>query len=270
MVIALVISLVLWNLPFGALVLFPFKLLATWMHELSHGLVMMASGAGFDRMEVYRDTSGLAFAKHSVGSPARAAIAAAGYMGTPLFGALMLVWGQKRRGARVVVAVLGVLMAASAVLFIANSFGRIAIGAAAAACVGAAVLASERAPGMAVNFIAMQACINALLDIRVLFRSNLVVNGEVVGASDAHSMAHATFGTPSMWAAIWLAWSFALLYAALRLVYLSQERTLAVSDGVPDLAAAAPQPAAPPDPAASAQAEPLATSDEPSPAPVSG
>ena len=38
LVIALLASLVLWNLPFGGLVLYPFKLFATWLHELSHGL----------------------------------------------------------------------------------------------------------------------------------------------------------------------------------------------------------------------------------------
>ena len=38
--IALLASLVLWNLPFGGFLLYPFKLLATWMHELSHGIVI--------------------------------------------------------------------------------------------------------------------------------------------------------------------------------------------------------------------------------------
>ena len=35
--IALLASLLLWNLPFGGVLLYPFKLLATWLHELSHG-----------------------------------------------------------------------------------------------------------------------------------------------------------------------------------------------------------------------------------------
>jgi hypothetical protein len=32
---ALLASLLLWNLPFGGVLLYPFKLLATWLHELS-------------------------------------------------------------------------------------------------------------------------------------------------------------------------------------------------------------------------------------------
>ena len=224
--IALLSSLVLWNLPFGALVLYPFKILATWFHEMSHGLVMLLTGAGLDRVEIYRDTSGLAFARASVGNAGRAAIAAAGYMGTPIFGVIMLIVGQtggrRGRGARFVLALLGILLALSLLLFVRNHFGVLAIAALAAGTLCAAVLAGPRTESLLLNFVAAQACINALLDVRVLFRSNLVVNGRVMGASDAHNMAAATFGTPEMWAAAWLLWSLGLLFAALRLIYVRQ------------------------------------------------
>ena len=58
---ALLASLLLWNLPVGGVLLYPFKLIATWLHELSHGLAMLVSGVGFDRVLIYRDTSGLAY-----------------------------------------------------------------------------------------------------------------------------------------------------------------------------------------------------------------
>src|SRR6185436_20424911 len=83
--VALLASLLLWN--FGGGLLYPFKLLATWMHELSHGLAMILTGAGFDHVVIYRDTSGLAYAYTTVGAFGTAIIAAAGYMGTPLWGA---------------------------------------------------------------------------------------------------------------------------------------------------------------------------------------
>ena len=100
LILALLASLLLWNLPFGGLVLYPFKLLATWLHEMSHGAVMLLSGAGFDHLEIFSDTSGLAQAKHAIGVGGRAAIHCAGYMGTALFGAFLLVLGQTRPGAR--------------------------------------------------------------------------------------------------------------------------------------------------------------------------
>src|SRR5262249_53372058 len=83
--LALLASLLLWNLPFGGLLLYPFKLLATWLHELSHGITMILTGAGFDEVLIYRDTSGLAYAHYRIDDAGSAVIAAAGYMGTPLW-----------------------------------------------------------------------------------------------------------------------------------------------------------------------------------------
>ncbi|HUH00914.1 MAG TPA: M50 family metallopeptidase [Kofleriaceae bacterium] len=225
LVIALLASLLLWNLPFGGLLLYPFKLLSTWLHEGSHALVMVVTGAGFDRMEVFRDTSGLAYMNHGVMGAAAAAIAAAGYMGTPLFGAVFLVIGQTRRGARSVLLVLGLLMGATALLFISNTFGIVAVLVGAGACLAVAAFGTETVSVFLVNFIAAQACINAVLDIRVLFRANMVVNGQSIRGSDAHNMAAASFGTPTMWASIWLGWSFLLFFVALRVVYLRHRST---------------------------------------------
>jgi hypothetical protein len=229
LVIALLASLLLWNLPFGGLLLYPFKLLSTWLHEGSHAVLMVITGAGFDRMEVFRDTSGLAYMKHGVLGAAAAAIAAAGYMGTPLCGAVFLIIGQTRRGARGVLMALGLLMAATALLLVANTFGIVALLIGAAACLAVAAFGSETVSVFLVNFIAAQACINAVLDIRVLFRANMVVNGQAIRGSDAHNMADASFGTPTMWASIWLGWSFLLFFVALRLVYLRHRAADAAS-----------------------------------------
>ncbi len=98
LVVALLASLLLWDLPFGGFALYPFKLLATWFHELSHGLVMTLTGAGFERMEIYQDTSGYAYSYGHPGSVGVALVASAGYMGTAVVGAVLLskdaaVWG---------------------------------------------------------------------------------------------------------------------------------------------------------------------------------
>lgn len=226
MAFALLASLLLWNLPVGGVLLYPFKLIATWLHELSHGLAMTLTGVGFERVLIYRDTSGLAYGTSEAGGVARAVIAAAGYMGTPLWGAALLVVTPTARLSRYALALFGGLLILSAVTVIdaagGDSFGPWAVAAIGAAC----LLAALAAPGpwrLAIaHFIAAQSCVNALLDIRVLLRPSQVVGGKVAGASDAHNMAAATFGTTATWAvwtwaAIWLLWSLAVLYVALRL-----------------------------------------------------
>lgn len=218
LILALLASLLLWNLPFGGLTLYPFKLLATWLHELSHGAVMLLTGAGFEHLQIFKDTSGIAQAERSVGAAGRAAIHSAGYMGTSLFGALLLLLGQTRPGARSILASLGALLGLSALLWIRNDFAQDAAYIGLGTCLALALVPSERLAILAVNFVAAQACINSLLDIRVLFRTDMVINGKVVGASDAHNMASATFGSYWLWASIWLAWSLLCFFVALRLI----------------------------------------------------
>ncbi len=219
--IALLASLLLWNLPFGGVLLYPFKVLATWLHELSHGLAMTITGAGFDYVRIYRDTSGLAYAKSSVGPFGSAVIAAAGYMGTPLWGALLFVVTPNPQAARKALLVFAALLVGTAIAVVGDDFGAWAC----AAIGGALALCAIALPAgwrlLVAHFLAAQACVNALLDIRVLLRPSQVVDGHDAGASDAHNMALATFGTTANWAVwtwaiAWLLWSLVVLYAALR------------------------------------------------------
>jgi len=222
---ALLASLLLWNLPFGGVLLYPFKLLATWLHELSHGLAMLLTGVGFDRVLIYRDTSGLAYGSSEAGRVASAIIAAAGYMGTPLWGALLLVVSPDARWARRALLVLAALLVGTSLTVIdmpdGDRFGPWAIGAIGVACAAAALVMPGRLRLAIAHFVAAQSCVDALLDIRVLLRPSQVVGGKVAGASDAHNMAAATFGTTATWAVwtwaiVWLLWSLAVLYVALR------------------------------------------------------
>lgn len=223
---ALLASLVLWNLPYGGLVLYPMKLLATWLHEMSHGLVMLLTGAGFDYLVVYRDTSGLAYSKAPLAAWSIPFIAAAGYMGTPLWGALLLRLTPTAARARIVLAVLGGMILLSAFTVVAiddngETFGPWAMGALGGGILACALAVPGRWRVLVAHFLAAQACLNALLDIRVLLRPFQVVGGSSTQSSDAHSMAASTFGTTAdwavwTWAGIWLAWSLAVLFVALR------------------------------------------------------
>jgi len=218
LVAALLVTLVLWNVPYGYVALYPFKLFATWLHEGSHGLLMIVTGAGLGSLEIFRDTSGLAHAARGVSAPAQAAISSAGYMGTALFGALFLVLGRSARGGRWVLGTLGVVMIASVALAIRNPFGVVAISLAGAALVALALRGGERVCAFAVTFLAVEACINAVLDVRVLFGDHFVVNGREHAGSDADTVA-GVLGLPSFVPALtWLVWSLAMVYVGLRLV----------------------------------------------------
>jgi hypothetical protein len=237
--VALLVSLLVWNVPFGGIALYPFKLLATWMHELSHGIAMLLTGAGFDHILIYRDTSGLAYARSTAGPIGAAIIAAAGYMGTPVWGGVLLVASYDARTARRALLVLAALLVGTALFVVAptkteGGFGPWVTGAIGAVVLVCAVALPARMRLLVAHFIAAQACCNALLDIRVLMRPHQVVGGQVAGASDAHNMATATFGTTApwavwFWAIVWLAWSLAVLFVALRVSGARAARTEAAA-----------------------------------------
>lgn len=218
--LALVASVLLWQLPYGPYVLYPFKLVGTWLHEGSHAIAMLITGAGFERMEVFRDGSGLAHAARGSGPTAAGFIAAAGYMGAPLWGALVIAIARDARGARRALLAMGALLGVTAVLSIANRFGQVALGTTGVALVVLALVPRPRLHVVLAHFVAAQACIGAVVDIRVLYRPSLVVDGKIVRDSDAHAMALSSFGTDAdwavwLWASLWLAWSLAILFFAL-------------------------------------------------------
>ncbi|MCW5807449.1 MAG: M50 family metallopeptidase [Deltaproteobacteria bacterium] len=240
--VGLLVSLVLWNLPFGGVLLYPFKILATWLHELSHALIMVVTGVGVERVVIFRDTSGLAFPAGEANAVANAFIAAAGYMGTPLWGALLLAATPTARAARIAMLVLAALLLVSALTIVEAPpqdpwFGRWTVIVMAGVFAAAAVFVPGRWRLVTAHFIAVQSCVNALLDIRVLLRPSQMVGGRPTTASDAHNMAYATFGTHDAWAvwtwaAIWLLWSLAVLYVALRLSG-SQAARIAAASAAP-------------------------------------
>jgi peptidase M50B-like protein len=226
LVAALLITLILWNIPYGWVALYPFKIFATWIHESAHGLVMLITGAGIDRVEIFRDTSGLAYPRHGVTAVAQAAISSAGYMGTSLFGAMFLLLGRTERGGRMVLGALGVAMGLSAALTVRNGFGIVAVAVGGAVLLVLSRFGGERLCGFLTNFLAAQSCINSVLDIRVLFGATMYVDGQPHAHSDADAVAQVLGGPAWMWASLWLAWSFALFYFVLRILRPPEPATL--------------------------------------------
>jgi hypothetical protein len=148
-------------------------------------------------------------------------------MGTSLWGALLLAATPTARAARIALLALAGLLVISAFTIVEAPphdpwFGSWSVAAMGGVFAAAGLFVPGRWRIATAHFIAVQSCVNALLDIRVLLRPTQMVNGRPTQASDAHNMAYATFGTHDAWAVytwatIWLLWSLAVLYVALRL-----------------------------------------------------
>lgn len=58
-------SIIMWQTTVGSFLLYPFTILATWFHEMGHGVAAMLTGSRFDRLLIFPDGSGVAYSQRS-------------------------------------------------------------------------------------------------------------------------------------------------------------------------------------------------------------
>jgi hypothetical protein len=58
---AAIATIALWQVPGGNYILYPFTILATWFHEMAHGLMAFLLGGKFDRLIIFPNGSGIAY-----------------------------------------------------------------------------------------------------------------------------------------------------------------------------------------------------------------
>lgn len=74
------------TMPFGEFVLYPFRMLATIMHEFGHGAFALLTGGDIMSIQINTDGSGLTWTSGGI----RLFIVAGGYIGSAIFGNLLL------------------------------------------------------------------------------------------------------------------------------------------------------------------------------------
>jgi hypothetical protein len=100
----------------------PLELFATWIHEGAHAFVGVVCGADITRVDISVDGSGVTGVSAPPSDTLAVAVGSAGYVGTVVVGAALIAVGRWPRAARITLAVLGALMALSAVLWMPSAF----------------------------------------------------------------------------------------------------------------------------------------------------
>ncbi|HEY1584344.1 MAG TPA: M50 family metallopeptidase [Polyangia bacterium] len=204
--------------PFGRLVLYPFTLLATWVHETGHGVAAMATGGHFDKLEIFADASGLAHTRE-VGNVAIAITCLGGMLAPPIAGAMLLVVARGPRRARLALAVLAAMMVLTVALWVRSPAGLIVV----ALCAGLIAWAAwswrpERRLVLA-QFIAVMLALDTVgRMVGYAMSSKATVGGEertsdVAAAADALGANHVLLGALVVTVALallavglWAAW----------------------------------------------------------------
>lgn len=179
-----------WQLPYGQQLLYPLTLLATYAHEMGHGLTALLLGTDFDQMLLHADGSGMAVWRGNPGRLGSACIAAGGLVGPTFAGVSLLLASRKPRFARSVLAVLSVLLLVSMAVWTRNAFG-VAFLIAVAVTLG---LAAKALPDAAATFvlhlIASTLCLSWFNNLGYMFSAQAIVNG-VAMPSDSTVIAQA-------------------------------------------------------------------------------
>ena len=215
LLLAAALLLVLMNVPYGRYVLYPFTIFSTWIHEMCHGIAAMALGGSIDRIRIFSDGSGLAYTLRPAGRVPTAIVASAGYVGTSIIGAGMLLARNRKNAGTIGLVALGGVMLLSAALWVRNPFGLGATAVLGAALIAAGARLGTEWAGRLYTFLAVTCCLNSITSIRVLFGANLVVGGKPAGSSDAHTVADALFLPAPLWATSWMLFAIVLVAAAL-------------------------------------------------------
>ena len=200
-----IVLLLLWN----TFLVYPFKIFVVFLHELSHGLAAIMTGGSIERIELTLNQGGVCLTRGG----SSFVILSAGYLGSSLWGAILLVLSSRMRWDRTIVFIMGLMTFAITIFFIRSLFGFLY-----GICSGALLLiAARKLPenfcrGL-VQVIGMTSCFYAIYDIA----SDVFANP--IHASDAHALAELT-GIPSfVWGLLWML--IAMLLAGLAVVTLS-------------------------------------------------
>ncbi len=229
LLIALALTVALWFIPFGDLIVYPFRLFVTFIHEGGHALAALLTGADVHGLQVAPNASGLVY---TVGGGRLSGMftASAGYLGAMAYGAALLVLIRRAVAARAVLLASALFVLGLTLAYGLSSLFTVVAGTVlAGGLVAAARYAGPRLASFLVGFLAVQCVVSALFDLKALIALSSPFAPEV--HTDADNMAHLT-GLPELfWALLWTVLALAILAAALR-AYAADRRGPRVHPGV--------------------------------------
>jgi hypothetical protein len=195
-------ALALWS----SFLVYPFKVFVVFLHEISHGLAALATGGSVRAIGLTFEEGGVCVTEGG----SRFLILNAGYLGSLVWGALLLVLALRTSRSREIVGGIGAFTLLVTLLYVRSAFG-LAWGlfTGAGLLLGAGRL-SRAASEVLLTTIAVVSCLYALADVGGdLFSRS-------VPGSDASALAALTHLPAFLWELLWVAVSVTVLGLVLR------------------------------------------------------
>lgn len=223
LIAAAIVTVAVWQLPWGNYILYPFTILATWFHEMAHGLMALLMGGRFTKLLIFSNGSGVAYYSGPLFLEpiSRALVAAAGPMGPPLAGAGLILASRSYRAASLSLKLLGIFLLFSTAMWVRSPFGLVAIPVIGVIVLGISLKGSELMQGFAVQFIGVQACVSTYRQLDYLFS----YSAGPLGISDTAQIQKILLFPYWFWGGLMALSSLLILTLSLRIAYRSQQVT---------------------------------------------
>ncbi len=200
-VAALVCVVVGVFIPFGGVFLYPFTLLATWVHEMGHGMTALVLGGGFDSLDIYADASGLARTRN-VGGAIDALVCLGGLVAPPVVGATVLATARGPRRAQAILVAFAVALVASLAIWVRSAAGLVAMPLVAGVILAFVRWGSPRERMFMAQFLGLRLALDTMgRGMDYLFTSSVVVGGES-RTSDIMRVAQGFGGPRFLWSVV--------------------------------------------------------------------
>jgi hypothetical protein len=184
------VVLVFWNSFF----VYPLKIFVVFLHELSHGLAAIATGGSIERVTLSPYQGGMCYTRGG----STFLILNAGYLGSLLWGVLLLLLSARTSWNRGVLIGLGALTVLVTLLYVRSLFGFLYGLVAGAAMILAGRKLSAAVCALIARVVAVTSCLYAVWDIA----SDVLLRSEP--SSDANALARLT-GIPGiLWGILWI------------------------------------------------------------------
>lgn len=220
LVAAAIATSLIWQLPIGNYLLYPFSILATWFHEMGHGLAALLLGGNFQQLQIFPSGSG--FAIHSgnlfLGPIGRAIVAAAGPMAPPIVGGLIILASRRWRTTQLALLLLGGALILSTLIWVRSLFGLVAIPLLGILVLAVALYAPRWMQIFAVQLLGVQACISTYHQMDYLFTRQAVIGGQSM-LSDSGQIAQNLLLPYWFWGGLMAIASLIILVQSLRSAY---------------------------------------------------
>ena len=205
----LIVLVILFYLTWNTKIAYPFVVITTFLHEISHALAFVMTGGTVLEFNVHADGSGTVPGYNG----SLFFIFSSGYVGSCLFGSILYLLAARTNWDRWILGFFGVGVLALTIGFSGNSFSLFFSLMTAIVALGLAKFAPTQLCDFLLRFIGLSSMLYPVNDMyrTIILNSNL--------RTDAFMLAERVGGTTLMWGLLWMIVSLVIIALTLKLSF---------------------------------------------------